>query len=256
MTYDQYSTNWIAKKKSKIHFAHDYLEKPAMFENLPDLAGKIILVLGCGSGEECEYLLGLNPAKIIAMDSSQELIDWSKMQYSYETKIEFICSRLEEFEIKKASVDFVFSSLTMHYIEDWTTEFTKIKSWLRIDSKLEYQVIFSCHHPIKWGAAATRTKDFNEFRLGYNKNKKNDNVYEIFGDYLTSRPIDDTLFGKLEITHHHKSISTMFQQITKSGLLINQILEPKPIPESLKLKPDFYYVYSKIPLFMIWRLNV
>jgi trans-aconitate methyltransferase len=256
MTYDQYAASWIAKKKSKIHFAHDYLEKPAMFSDLPDLKDKVIAVLGCGSGEECEYLLGLNPSKIIAMDSSQELIDWAKMQYNSESKIEFICSRLEGFDLPQDSIDFVFSSLTMHYIDDWTTEFAKIKTWLKPDSKLDYQVVFSCHHPIKWGAQATRTKDYNEFRLGYNKNKKNDKVYEIFGDYLTPRAIEDTLFGKLSITHYHKSISMMFDQITNANLQVQSIIEPKPIPESLKLKPDFYHVYSKIPLFMIWKLKV
>jgi SAM-dependent methyltransferase len=255
MTYDQYASNWIAKKKSKIHFAHDYLEKPAMFSDLPDLKDKVIAVLGCGSGEECEYLLSLNPSRIVAMDSSQELIDWAKTQYISESKIEFVCSRLEEFDLPQDSIDFVFSSLTMHYIDNWTTEFTKIKSWLRTNPDLTYQVIFSCHHPIKWGAQTTRTKDYNEFRLGYNKNKKNDNIYEIFGDYLTPRPIEDVLFGKLSITHYHKPVSTMFEQISKASLCVQSVVEPKPISETLKLKSDFYNVYSKIPLFIIWKLK-
>jgi SAM-dependent methyltransferase len=256
MTYDQYSQNWIAKKKSKIHWAHDYLEKPAMFGELPDLSGKTILCLGCGSGEECEYLSTLNPAKIIAVDSSQKLIDWGKMQYEHETKIEFLCYTLEELELESQSVDFVFSSLTMHYIEDWTTLFTKIKTWIKPNVELKYQVIFSCHHPIKWGAKANRSKGFNEFKLGYNKSKLNDKVYEVYGDYLTPRAIDEKLFGRLEIVHFHKSISTMWSQIQDSGLQVNQIIEPLPLEITRTTKPDFYNTYSKIPLFIIWKLSL
>jgi SAM-dependent methyltransferase len=256
MTYDQYASNWIAKKKSKIHFAHDYLEKPAMFSDLPDLTDKVIAVLGCGSGEECEYLLGLNPSKIIAMDSSQELIDWAKNQYISESKIEFVCSRLEEFDLSQDSIDFVFSSLTMHYIEDWATEFAKIKTWLRADSNLDFQIIFSCHHPIKWGAETFRSKDYNEFKLGYYKSKKLDSHYKIYGDYLTSRPISDKLFGQLEIIHYHKSISTMFAQIAAGGMTVNSIVEPLPLLITKTTKQDFYETYSKIPLFVIWKLKV
>jgi SAM-dependent methyltransferase len=256
MTYDQYSQNWIAKKKSKIHWAHDYLEKPAMFGELPDLAGKTILCLGCGSGEECEYLLTLNPAKIIAVDSAQKLIEWGKTQYEHEAKIEFIYSTLEELALESESIDFVFSSLTMHYIEDWAKLFTKIKSWIKPDSNLDYQMIFSCHHPIKWGAQANRNKDFNEFKLGYNKNKNNDKIYEVYGDYLTSRAIDEKLFGQLEIVHFHKSISSMWSQIKASQMRVNQIVEPLPLEITKTTKPDFYQTYSKIPLFIIWKLSM
>lgn len=256
MNYDQYSKNWIAKKKSKIHWAHDYLEKPAMFGELPDLAGKIILCLGCGSGEECEYLLTLNPTKIIAVDSSQKLIDWGKTQYSHEIKIEFVCSALEELEFETESVDFVFSSLTMHYIDDWAKLLNKVKTWIKPAFKLDYQIIFSCHHPIKWGSQSNRTKDFNEFKLGYNKNKLNDKIYEVYGDYLTPRAIDEKLFGQLEIVHYHKPISTMHSQIQNSGLKVNQIIEPLPLEFTRTIKPDFYHTYSKIPLFIIWKLSV
>lgn len=256
MTYDQYSQNWIAKKKSKIHWAHDYLEKPAIFGELPDLSGKVVLCLGCGSGEECDYLLSLNPARIVGADSSQKLIDWAKTQYSHEAKIEFVCSALEDLEMESNSVDFVFSSLTLHYIEDWTELLTKIKNWIKPSKESDYHMIFSCHHPIKWGAEASRNKEYNEFKLGYNKNKLNDKIYQVYGDYLTARAIDEKLFGQLEIVHYHKPISTMWSQIQASGWSVNQIIEPLPLQITKITKPDFYQTYSKIPLFIIWKLNV
>src|SRR5580693_730079 len=37
---------------------HSLYEKPAMYKLLPDLHGKTILSIGCGSGEDCQ-LIGL-----------------------------------------------------------------------------------------------------------------------------------------------------------------------------------------------------
>jgi SAM-dependent methyltransferase len=259
MNYDQYSASWISKKKSKTHWAHDYLEKPAMFDNLPDLKDKTVLCLGCGSGEECEYLLGLGAAKIIGVDSSSELIDWAKIQFELEikqNKLEFVCATIEAFQVEKESVDFVFSSLTMHYVDDWTKTLQCIKSWIKPNATFDFQIIFSCHHPIKWGSETFRSRDYNEFKLGYYKSKKLDSHYKIYGDYLTSRPITDKLFGHLEIIHYHKSISTMFLQISKSGLIVNAIIEPLPLDLTKTIKQDFFETYSKIPLFVIWKLTV
>jgi hypothetical protein len=47
----------------------------------------------------------------------------------------------------------------------------------------------------------------------------------------------------------------MFKDITASGFTVTNLLEPKPTIESKTKKPDFYEVYSKIPLFIIWELE-
>ena len=256
--YNQYAKAWIAKKSSSQHFAHQYLEKPAIFAKLPDLKGKKVLVLGCGSGEECLELLERGAEQIVAIDSSSDLIDWAKTQI-VDPKIQFNCEDISSMDFEKClsvsdeeqKFDLVFSSLTMHYIQDWSRVLRQLKKCLKVGGKF----LLSCHHPIKWGAESTRSKDYNSFILGYKKHKNPQKDFEVYGDYLTPRAVQEELFGRLSITHYHKPISLILKIIRDSGFKLLDLLEPSPTQES-KDKKDFYETYSKIPLFLILEVEL
>ena len=245
--YNSFATNWQKKKNSKTHFAHKFLEKPAMWGKLPDLKGKNVLCLGCGSGEECDYLSKLG-AKVTGIDISPELIDLAKKQFP---SLEFMAQDIAKLELGNQKFDFVYSSLCLHYVENWQECLENLKPSLNQNAKM----LFSVHHPIKWGAKSIRKKEGNSFVMGYKKDKINPERYKIYGDYLTSRAIEDKLFGKLEIIHYHKSISEMLRQIRSANYQLLDLLEPKPTLESEQVKPDFFAVYSKIPLFLILEIT-
>lgn len=249
--YNSYSKEWQNKRDSKTHFAHDYLEKPAMRKLTPDLKGKKVLVLGCGSGEECIEFAKEGASFVLGIDSSSELINIAKGQAEFNefatSQVDFRCQKIEELNIDVKDFDFVYSSLTMHYVEDWTTTLTNIKKLM----KPKATFLFSVHHPVKWGAETTRDKIGNKFVLGYYKSKLYNNDYSIYGDYLTPRKITDKLFGQLEIEHYHKPISLMFNEIKESGMMLKSMVEPLPIPESRVAKLDFFETYSRIPIFLI-----
>lgn len=279
-TYNNYATSWIHKKSSSQHYAHQYLEKPTMYQKLPDLNNLRVLSLGCGSGEECQELLGRGASFVLAIDISQDLIDYAKTVYVNEIKdgkIAFIYGDINNLDQLLGNYfgdlnddlansfadkfDFVFSSLTIHYIDNWQKVFCTIKNYMGQGSK----ALFSCHHPVKWGAKSIRSKESNSFILGYKKYKSKTNSnsnsknqqddYEIYGDYLTTRAVEDKLFGQLDITYYHKSISQIFLDISRSGLVLSDLLEPLPQIETRTIKPDFYYTYSKIPLFLVFELS-
>ena len=222
---------------------------------LPDLKDKKVLVLGSGSGEECFDFVAMGASLVIGVDASSELIKIAEDQAEFRgldlNKIEFYCQRIEDLDLKYNEFDFVYSSLTMHYVESWIESLSTIKKLMKSNSRM----LFSAHHPVKWGSETNRGKDENIFTLGYRKSKLRDMDYTIYGDYLTPRPIADLLFGKIEIIHYHKSISQMFQEIQKAGMEIKQIIEPLPTKESRKEKLDFYEVYSRIPLFIIFEVR-
>jgi SAM-dependent methyltransferase len=249
VSYDNYSDQWQNKRKSGRHYAHDFLEKPAIYSYLDNLKGKRVLCLGCGSGEECDNLVQKSAKKVVGVDSSKYLIEAAKFSYS-NPKMEFLCSKIEDLDFDENSFDLIFSSLTLHYVENWEVLFKKLNRWLTKDGK----IVFSTHHPLKWGSLTTRSKDFNKFVMGYQKSKTVDYKDEIFGDYHTFRPIKDKLFGELQVVYYHRSISRMIREIITGGFKILDFNEPLPIQESQKLKPDFYEVYSKIPLFAIFYL--
>jgi SAM-dependent methyltransferase len=248
MDYDKYALLWQSKKSSNTHYAHQYLEKPAMQKLLGDIKGKNldILDLGCGSGEDVKMFSQGN--RVVGLDNSPELLSLAQID---NPDCQFWCVDLNTGLIPNSQkFDIVYSSLTMHYIKDWD----HLLKQLYLLTKDGGRIIISTHHPLKWGSRSAKSKEYNEFIIGYRKNKDKAKSYSIYGDYLNTYPIYDKLFQQLDIVHYNRSLSSMFQSFNNSGFTVTQMLEPQPMLEAKDKIPDFYEVHSKIPLFVIWEL--
>lgn len=246
MTYDDYFTQWSSKKKSAKHFAHTYLEKPAIWSLLDKANYDSILDLGCGSGEEIPSLLK-HAKSVTGLDSSDGLLNIARLN---NPMVKFITQDLNTDPVIEGFYDLIFSSLTLHYIKNWDYLLKGIYNALNKGGEL----IFSTHHPIKWGSETEKNKEYNEFLLGYKKVKNSDKDYIVYGDYLNTYEIKEKLFQQLDITHYNRPISAMIKSFHNAGFRIVAMLEPTPIIESKSVVLDFYEVHSRIPLFLVWKL--
>lgn len=248
MSYNKFAKDWhLLQSNNKNNFSHKLLEKPAIKDLLPNnIQDGNVLLLGCGSGEEIEIFDKDKYKYFLGIDNSETLIEYAKYNYP---KYDFEVGDLNEWSSKN-KFDVIFSSLTFHYINDWDSMFKRILPSLKENG----EIIFSCHHPIKWGGETKRSKNINKFILGYEKIKTTSD-FKVYGDYLNAREIHDKLFGKIDITHYHKPISMMVDIFIKNNLEIIKMVEPKPIIESKTSNPDFYETYSKIPLFVLFKLR-
>jgi SAM-dependent methyltransferase len=246
--YHENSDYWIKQQKSQKHLSYIYLEKPAMYSLLPNLEGKKVLCIGCGSGEECGYIKKQGAlVEVLGIDNAPGLIEAAKYTYP---DCQFEVMDLTRLDFADGSFDFVYSSLAIHYAKDWKAVFTKVNKILKENGEF----LFSVHHPIKWGAHTERSSDQNSFLMGYSKNKKTGG-YQIYGDYLNSREIEDKLFNKINIKYWHYSISDILRQFRSAGFILEDMVEPKPLESVRNTHPDFWEVYSKIPIFLIFRLK-
>lgn len=244
--YNNYAEKWAKHMRSGKNIAHEYLEKPAMYAQLPDLTDKKVLCLGCGTGEECEHLNSLN-AKAVGIDISRGLIDYAKKSFP---DIEFHVMNMEQVEFENESFDYVYSSLTMHYVDSWGKVLSEMHRVLKPDGTF----LFSTHHPATWGAERTRTEDARTSLLGYKKDKKA-NTAEVVGDYLNTRKIKDVWFGDFDVMYYHRSLESIFKDITDSNFLLSKFLEPKSIESVKAVDVVFGKIHDKIPLFMIFKLK-
>ena len=189
----------------------------------------------------------LGAKRVIGIDISKERINFVKKSYP---DLEFYTMDMEKLDFAYNSFDFVYSSLALHYAKDWSKILKKVYKILKKDGIF----LFSTHHPIKWGAEINKLKDKNSFLLGYKKYKSGES--KVFGDYLTTRKINDTLSSEgFKVSYYHRPISEIISDIITSGFIISDFIEPKPLKSVIKEKPDFYKIYSKIPLYMIFELK-
>jgi ubiquinone/menaquinone biosynthesis C-methylase UbiE len=214
---------------------------------LETFAEKTVLCLGCGAGEECAYIKSLGAKKVIGIDISKSLINTAKESFP---EIEFSVMDMEKLKLPKSSFDFVYSSLVMHYVKDWTKALNEVRKVL----KTKGTFLFSTHDPVYWSADKAKIGG-DKFRvLGYKKNIKTGKI-DIFGDYLNVRKINDVWFDNFKVTYYHKPFSSIMKDILKSGFTIIDCIEPKPLSSAKKIDFEFWSKSNKLPLFIIFKLE-
>lgn len=245
-SYDGYAQKWADKMKSGRRPAHDFMEKPAMFSMLPNLKKKNILCIGCGTGEECASLKAMGAKSVTGIDISAGMIEVAKKNFP---DLNFLVGDVENLKFKKESFDFIYSSLVMHYINDWKKPLKKIYSLLKPKSKF----LFSTHNPVYYAGENKTSGDITTHIAGFRMlNNKTVNVY---GDYAKERLIKDKWFGDFNVNYYHRPMSALLNDIATTDFKITKCLEPKMTEGALKHYKAYYKIHAKFPLFIIFELT-
>jgi len=245
-SYSAYAEKWAARMKEGKRAAHDFLEKPAMYSLLPNLKNKNILCLGCGTGEECNSLKAKGAKSIIGVDISNGMIEVAKHNFP---NLEFKVGDVENLKFKKESFDLIYSSLMMHYIEDWKKPLQKIYSLLKPKSKF----IFSTHNPVFYAGEHSKSGDLKTHISGYRE--LNQNVVKVYGDYKKERLIKDKWFGDFKVNYFHRPMSSLLNDIAQTDFKITKCLEPQMTEAAKKNYKADYLIQSKFPMFIIFELT-
>ncbi len=217
---------------------HAYYEKPAMYALLPDLKGKTVLSIGCGSGEDSVYLKRQGAEKSVGIDLIEELINIAKNSYP---ECEFHVMNMEQLDFPDASFDFAYSSLAIHYVEDWENVFKQVYKILKPNSYF----LFSCGHPVRFA--------MDNYKIEMKKDAAT-GERTFTGDYLAKRKISDAL-GKGTANTWTMPFGDISAAIANAGFLIERIVEPRPLEELKEIDLSTYQRLSKLPEFVIFKLK-
>ncbi len=250
--YDKNADNYhrhVSDAQESIY--HSYYEKPAIQAALPDLSGKKVISIGCGSGVDARWIKDNGAAEVVGIDLSDNLIAIAKAE---NPDILFKQMDMEQLAFPDESFDLAYSSLAIHYIDDWTTP---LKEALRV-LKAGGSYVFSCGHPIMSAMDYGDSDNQKHALLGKKINEQSEER-RIFGDYMVAADggVKGTVatIANSQLVVYHRSISAMIAQIQASGFEIVQMIEPLPI-ESLKSHDPFNYdLLMRIPAFIIWKLQ-
>ncbi|MBX2843283.1 MAG: class I SAM-dependent methyltransferase [Flammeovirgaceae bacterium] len=210
------------------HKPHNaFYDRPNTLSLLPDVNGKAVLDAACGPGKYAEVLLGKG-AKVTGFDLSPKMISLAKKRN--ENIGEFFVHDLSKpFEMfKDNSFDIVLCALAMHYLQDWAPT---IQEYYRV-LKPKGVLVISIEHPF--------------FEYNYFKSTQ----------YFEVEPVKCTWngFGKpIEVNSFRRSLGECISPLTKNGFYIDELLEPKPVPEFEKLDPKHFKELNEFPAFMCIR---
>lgn len=226
---------------------HKYLDKPVMHKEIPDLKGKSVLAIGCGSGGELNYLKKTGAKRIVGIDSSSYMVEASKFNAP---GTEIYKMSAERLDFKDESFDFVYSDLAVHYVRDIEKVFSEVYRVLKKGGIF----LFSTTHPIEDTLTRVMLNGQRELKiLGYIK--KNKKVYKVYGDYLKPKKIKNKWWEGGEVTFYYTPLSTIINKAIHSGFSIQQMLEPRPLSIMRRRRPDLYKRMTKIPFLLILELK-
>lgn len=219
---DQAFFDGYKKLRDNPYSANIIEEKPALFSLAPDLHGKTVLDLGCGYGENCKAFSDLGASYVLGVDLSEKMLAVAREEHP---GITFLRADMNDLSCIDGRFDAVFSSLAVHYIEDFGKLAKSVFTLLNDGGCF----IFSQEHPLTTAplAGTNWTKDEEGNTLYYNLSD-----YTKSGKRTTSWIVDG-------VVKYHRTFSDIVCALTDAGFVIEKMLEPTPTEETIARDPKW-----------------
>ncbi|MBT2640437.1 MULTISPECIES: class I SAM-dependent methyltransferase [unclassified Bacillus (in: firmicutes)] len=204
-------------------------ERPSMLRQLPQsLTNMDILDAGCAAGWYTQELASRG-ANVVAADISPEMVRSTIRRVG--DKATVLCLDLEaNLPFKDNSFDFIISSLTLHYIKDWSLTFSEFQRVLKPNGVF----LFSIHHP------------FTDVKLLQNAH------------YFSTEMIIDNWIkeGKsFEVPFYRRPLHIILNE-TLNYFSIEKVIEPKPTMNFKAKAPEKYETLMNSPQFLIIKASL
>lgn len=206
-------------------------ERPAMIAMLPDVRGKRVLDVGCGTGPISAWV-GSHGAEVIGFDLSPSMIRLAEKR-----KIPNATFRVADLSdpldfLEDRSFDVAVASLAFHYLRDWRAPLRELRRVLRPDGLL----LMSTHHPA-WDIELSATGNYFETELVHDRWAKGPDRKQ-FDVHFWRRPL-----------------TAMFEAFDEAEFGVRSFLEPLPVEECRERFPDDWTRLTTKPLFALFKLG-
>jgi ubiquinone/menaquinone biosynthesis C-methylase UbiE len=206
------------------------LERPALQMLIPrPLSGSTVLDAGCGSGGQCAWLLDQG-ADVIGVDLSPRMIETAADRCS--GRGQFIVADLAEpLPVPASSCDGVTSSLTLHYLRDWSTALESFATVLRPGG----WVVLSLDHP--FGAPLPGQR----------------------GGYFDTELVTDTWRkADVEVTQRfwRRPLAATVNAFNDAGFAVDRVIETRPDAQAVHRWPNELGSLVNRPTFIVYRLRL
>ena len=220
--YEALADRYDARIDHKPHNA--YYDRPNTLKLIGNVQGKTVLDAACGPGKYAEILLAQG-ANVTGFDISPRMVQLAKQRNKADGDffVHDLSQPIHRFEDE--SFDTVFCALAMHYLKDWNPSMQEFCRLLKPNGSL----VISIEHPF--------------FEHLYFKSKKYFEVEAVKATWSG--------FGKrIKMPSYRRPLVECIQPITDNGFYIDQLIEPKPIPEFEKYDQRRFKELNAFPSFM------
>lgn len=219
--------------------ANDIVEKPALFSLAPNLQNKSVLDIGCGYGENCVAFIKMGASNVTGLDISIKMLEVAERENT-SLNIKYINKSMTDLNEITEKYDVVFSSLAVHYIEDFDKLVSDIYNLLNQGGYF----IFSQEHPLTTALLTQNywTRNADNERIHYNLT-----TYALEGERKVTWIVDGVI-------KYHRTMSSIINSLSNAGFIIDKMLEPIPSKEIMDQYPS-YKKYIHKPDFLLIKVK-
>ncbi len=222
--YERFAVDYAAHAADGAYNA--LYDRPAVLRLLGDVDGRTVLDAGCGPGLYAEELLGRG-ARVVGFDQSPALVALARERVgsAADLRVHDLSEPLDF--VADGSVDLVVLALTLNYVDDRVAMLREFRRVLGTGGAL----VVSTTHP---------TADWQ--RLG--------------GSYFAREPVEGSLNpGKdWPVRAWRRPLTEVCGEFRTAGFLIDELVEPRPVPEMAERFPADHARLEHAPAFIAFRL--
>lgn len=188
---------------------------------LPPLKHKDILDLGCGYGHHLDFFLEKEARWVHGIDASERMLEVTRATY-HDKRIKLEHCAIEAFAYPIQRYDLVFSSLALHYIEDYETVVKRVFRTLRDRGEF----VFSVEHPVYTAQGAQKWHEQDGVVMHWPVDRYFDEGWR------------ESLFLDEAIPKYHRTLESYINVLLREGFTLLRLIEPTPSEEK-RNQPGF-----------------
>jgi SAM-dependent methyltransferase len=196
-------------------------EWPALRALIPDISGKRLLDLGCGFGWVARWAMSEGAASVLGIDLSENMLARARAETA-DRHVHYLQADLESLELPQESFDVAFSSLALHYVED----FGRLVGGVFRSLASPGHFVFSIEHPIFMAS----------MRPGWLTTGDGGRTWPVDHYAIQGARVTDWLAKG--VRKQHRTLATTLNSLIDAGFAVRRVVEWSPTPEQVAAQPS------------------
>jgi ubiquinone/menaquinone biosynthesis C-methylase UbiE len=201
---------------------------------LPELRGLEVLDLGCGFGWFCRWARQQGAAHVLGVDISEKMLTRAKAT-TEDRSVTYIQADMEQIELPADSLDLVYSSLALHYVENLSRLMSQVYRALVPGGSL----VFSVEHPIFTAPSEPQWCLASDGRRTWPVDR-----------YLNEGPRSTDWLAE-GVIKQHRTLATYLNMLIRLGFVLTHVEEWGPTEEQIAARRNWADERQRPPFLLV-----
>jgi SAM-dependent methyltransferase len=196
-------------------------EWPVLRSMLPPMEGLRVLDLGCGFGAFARWAAEAGAQSVLGLDLSERMLETARSR-TQDTRITYQRANIEELALAESSFDLVYSSLVLHYLEDFKSACITLRRLLAPGGSL----VFSVEHPIYTAPS----------HPGWQTDENGSQVWPLDSYLHEGKRVTDWITPG--VVKYHRTVAGYVNPLLEEGFRLVRLVEWGPDEEQIATQPE------------------